>query len=88
MMVLRTPAVADVRLHRAYLSQLTAQGESLAIRVRMHGLPPNNSGMSLGAVEAELESSSLTHGQWHSGMTEARKHQLFQEVFGEPNPEA
>jgi hypothetical protein len=88
MMVLQAPAASALRLHRAYLSQLIAQGESLVIRVRLHGLPPNHSGISLGAVEAELESLSLTHAQWHSGMTEARKHELFQEVFGEQKPEA
>jgi hypothetical protein len=88
MLVLQTPAAPELRLHRAYLSQLIAQGESLAIRARLHGLPPNNSGISLDAVEAELESLSLTHAQWHSGMTESGKHQLLQEVFGEPKPEA
>jgi hypothetical protein len=88
LMVLQDPTASDMRFHRAYLVQITAQGESLAIRAMLHGLPTNHSGISLGAIEAALESLSLTQAQWHSGMTETRKQDLVQEVLGEPKSKA
>jgi hypothetical protein len=59
-LVRQGPSVTDLRFHRAYLTQITAQGESLAIRVMLHGLPANNSGITPGAIEAALEALALT----------------------------
>ena len=88
LMVLREPSTPDQRFHRAYLTQVLAQGESLAIRVRLHGMPHNAAGLSLGAIEAELASLALTQAQWHSGMTQGRKEELLREFSGEQKPKA
>ncbi|MBI4660022.1 MAG: hypothetical protein HY735_14370 [Verrucomicrobia bacterium] len=58
-MVLQTPSETDRRLHRAYLAQIIAAGEELAILCRVQDLAPNSPGITLEAIEAELE---LLHG--------------------------
>jgi len=87
-MILRDSAPTERRLHRAFLAQIIAQGESLAVRSLLRGLPPNDKGITKDAIEAELESLLLTQDQWYSEMTEARKQQLFEEVFGDEKSEA
>ena len=88
MMVLEEPGAAEMRLHRAYLVQILAQGESLAIRVRLHGLPQNQAGITAEAIDAELVGLGLTQAQWHSGMTAVRKSQLLRELLSEQESKA
>jgi len=54
-MVLQTPTDADRRFHRAYLAQVIAAGEELAILARLQEIAPNKEGITMEAVEAELE---------------------------------
>jgi hypothetical protein len=87
-MVLRDPEATEKRLHRACLAQMIAQGESLVVRTMLHGLPQNKHGITLHSLQAELDSLWLKQSQWHSEMTEVRKKELFQEVFGDQKSEA
>lgn len=87
-LILRDLAPTDRRFHRACLAQVIAQGESLVVRSMLHGLPGNNLGITIDAVEAELHSLLLDQAQWYSEMTESRKRQLFREVFGDKEPQA
>ncbi len=87
-LILRKPSPRDLRFHRAYLVQVIAAGEQLALLADLNGLPENPSGISLAAIEAELESLYDTLAGWHGGLTPARKEQILQGVFGVPQPEA
>jgi hypothetical protein len=82
--VLREPGPRDLRFHRAYLAQVIAAGEQLAVLADLNGLPANRDGISLEAIEAELESLYHTQAGYHGGMTATRKQEILQEVFGEP----
>lgn len=82
LLVLRDPSPTEQRLHRACLAQLVAQGESLAVRSMLHGLPENSRGIKMDTIDAELHSLLLKQSQWYSAMSETRKKELFQEVFG------
>lgn len=82
-LVLREPGPRDLRFHRAYLAQVIAAGEQLAILSELNGLPENPEGITLDAIEAELASLYHTLAGWHGGMTRVRKEQILQEVFGE-----
>ena len=87
-MVLRDADPTEKRFHRAYLAQMIAQGESLVVRSMLHGLPQNEHGITIRSLEAELHSLELKQSQWHSGLTDTRKRELFQEVFGDPKSQA
>jgi hypothetical protein len=82
--VLREPGPRDLRFHRAYLAQIIAAGEQGAILVDLNGLPDNAEGLSLEAIEAELESLYHTQIGYHGGMSTERKEHILQEVLGEP----
>ena len=88
LMILRDPDPTERRFHRAHLAQMLAQGESLVVRAMLHGLPPNERGLSLPSLEAELHSLWLKQSQWYSELTDTHKRQMFQEVFGDQKPEA
>lgn len=87
-MVLREPGPRDLRFHRAYLVQVIAAGEQLAILADLNGLRENPEGITLESIEAELESLYHTQAGYHGGMTAERKNQILQEVFGEPQSPA
>jgi hypothetical protein len=55
LMVLQTPTATDRRLHRAYLSQIIAAGEELAILARLQDIAINPQGITIEVIEAELE---------------------------------
>jgi hypothetical protein len=86
--VLREPSPRDLRFHRAYLAQVIAAGEQLAILADVNGLPQNPEGITLEAIEAELEALYHTQVGYHGGMSAARKEQILNEVFSEPKPAA
>ncbi|MBM3832917.1 MAG: hypothetical protein FJ403_06530 [Verrucomicrobia bacterium] len=54
-MVLQTPSDEDRRIHRAYLVQVIATGEELAMLARVQEIGPNTQGITIEAIEAELE---------------------------------
>ena len=87
-LVLREPGPRDLRFHRAYLAQVIAAGEQLAILSDLNGLPENPAGITLESIEAELESLYHTQAGYHGGMTAGRKKQILEEVFGEPQSSA
>ena len=86
--VLREPGPRDLRFHRAYLAQVIAAGEQLAILGDLTGLPENSEGITLESIEAELESLYHTQAGYHGGMPADRKKQILEEVFGEPQSSA
>jgi hypothetical protein len=86
--VLREPGPRDLRFHRAYLAQVIAAGEQAAILADINGLPENPDGITLEAIEAELESIYHTQVGYHGGMSAERKEQILHEVFGESQPPA
>jgi hypothetical protein len=88
LMVLRDAARTEKRFHRAYLAQMIAQGESLVVRSMLHGLPQNDRGITMDSIDAEVTSLLLKQSQWYGEMTETRKKELFQEVFGDQKSEA
>jgi hypothetical protein len=87
-MVLRDPDPTEKRFHRAYLTQIIAQGESLVVRSMLHGLPPNEHGITVPSIEAELDGLWLKQSQWYSEMSETRKKELFRELFGDQKSQA
>ena len=87
LMVLQDPTPTERRFHRAHLAQIIAQGESLVVRSMLHGLPHNEHGIGLHSIEAELDNLWLRQSQWHGEMTDARKKELFQEVFSDQKSE-
>ena len=82
LLILREPAPTEKRFHQACLAQVVAQGESLVVRSMLHGLPQNDRGITIDAIEAEIHSLLLKQAQWYSAMSDTRKKELFQEVFG------
>jgi len=86
--ILREPGPRDLRFHRAYLAQIIAAGEQVAMLGDLNGLPENPEGITLEAIQAELESLYHTQVGYHGGMSAERKKQILQEVFGEPQPPA
>ncbi|MBI2926716.1 MAG: hypothetical protein HYY24_13550 [Verrucomicrobia bacterium] len=78
----------DLAFHQVCSVELIAAGEQLALLAALNGLPDNSEGISLAALEAELESLYDTLAGWHGGLTPARKEQILQEVFGVPQSEA
>lgn len=81
--ILRDPSPRDLRFHRAYLAQVIAAGEQVAVLADLNGIAENPEGITLEAIEAELESLYHTQAGYHGGMTSARKQEILKEVFGE-----
>lgn len=79
-MVLQAPTEADRRFHRAYLTQIIADGEELAILARLQELTPNLQGITLEAIEAELELLHATLAGEHYLSSEQRQ-TILAEVF-------
>ncbi|MBM3837709.1 MAG: hypothetical protein FJ398_07050 [Verrucomicrobia bacterium] len=79
-MVLQTPTEADRRFHRAYLTQIIADGEELSILARLQDVPPTPQGINLEAVEAELELLHATLAGEHY-LTSEQRQSILSEVF-------
>ena len=79
-MVLQTPTEADRRFHRAYLSQIIAEGEELAIFCRLQDLTPNPQRITFEAIEAELELLHATLAGEHY-LSRDQRQAILAEVF-------
>jgi hypothetical protein len=63
------------------LSALTSLGEGLVDQIRQHGVPAG-AGLTLADVEATLETLYVSQRVSFGDMTEARRKQVLDEVFG------
>ena len=77
----REPSAPERQAHKEILAMLTAQGEFLVNRFREQGVP-EQAGMKLADVEAILEALYDKQRVFFGGMSEQRRAQVLEEVFG------
>jgi hypothetical protein len=75
------PTEQDRQMQRHILSSLTSMGERLVSELRQHDISAK-AGVTLADVEATLEELYINHRISFGGMTEARRAQVLDEVFG------
>ena len=75
------PAALVPEGHKRTLATLIGQGESLVNLLRKHGFT-EQAGVKLADVEASLEGLYDKQRVFYGGMTEARRRQVLDEVFG------
>lgn len=84
-LVLSDPTPQDRGQHRAALTQLLATGEKILIEL---GQRPEVDLAPIGVDQKNLAAAihelRLNYSEWFSGMTEGRKREIMEEVFGVP----
>ena len=75
------PTEQDRQMQKHILSALISMGESLVSELRQHDITAN-AGVTLADVEATLEELYVSLRVSFGGMTEARRAQVLDEVFG------
>jgi len=73
----------DRQMQKYMLSVLISTGEGLVIQLRQHDVT-SKVDVTLADVEATLEELYISQRVWFGGMTEARRAQVLEEVFGAP----
>jgi hypothetical protein len=77
------PTEQDRQLERSILSTLTSMGERLVSELRRHDVSAK-AGVTMADVEATLDELYVSLRVSSGGMTEARRAQVLDEVFGAP----
>jgi hypothetical protein len=75
------PTEQDRQMQKQILSSLTSMGERLVTELRQHDITAK-AGVTLADVEATLEELYVSLRISFGGMTEARRAQVLDEVFG------
>jgi hypothetical protein len=84
-MIERKPTALDKRYHKTWLAALIAEGERLLNEIRREGgLPRNPAGIKLSDIEATVEELCDTQAEWHGSLNEARRSELFKQLFNGP----
>lgn len=75
------PTEQDRQMQKHILSVLISAGEGLLSQLRQDDITPT-AGITLADVDATLEGLYDSQRVWFGGMTEARRAQILDEVFG------
>jgi hypothetical protein len=82
--VLRTPSDRDKTYHRALLGFLKGYGEMLLMELgRQNAMDSKDIGVSFEDFSASVEELRLSEREWYGDMTQARREEIFLNVFGE-----
>ncbi len=82
-MVLRTPADRDSKYHRAMTAFLRGCGEMLLVELGTHQeIDPERVGMSYADLGAMVEELRMSEREWYGDMTEPRRAEILNDVFG------
>lgn len=82
-MIVADPTARDYKYHQAMLSFIVGSGEILVLELESHKqIDPVHIGMPFESVTATLQELRYDLRMWHSDMTEDRRAEILQNVFG------
>jgi hypothetical protein len=82
-MIEREPTPEDLQYHRTQLDLLIAEGSRLLSTIHEEGpWPANAAGIKVEDIQAAVEDLRITQREWHEPLSDVRKSELWQGVFG------
>jgi hypothetical protein len=82
-LVLREAQARDREFHRVTLTQLLSSGEKLLQQLgKSEEIKPAHIGVTLADVAATLDNLRLTYTEYYGGMTDGRKREILEGIFG------
>ncbi len=83
-MVLKQPIERDIKYHRAITAFLRGCGEVLLVELGTHqDIDPQRVGISYADLAAIVEELRIAEREWYGGMTESRRSEILNDVFGQ-----
>lgn len=89
-LIVETPSIRDRDYHRCMLTNLMGHGETLRNEVvKQHEVNPENIGITLSDIEANVRYLRDLYARWFTDMTEAQKDDVLEQLFSvqAPNPQ-
>jgi len=84
-MVLRQPVERDSKYHKAIIAFLRGCGEVLLVELSTHQeIDPVRVGINFADLAAMVEELKISEREWYGDMTEERRVEILNNVFGPP----